>query len=220
MTDEQITALANGLVPFVREVVSAALAPLAARMDALEARPALEGPPGPPGRPGVAGEPGPQGSAGPAGEPGQQGAAGECGPPGPQGQPGGKGEKGEPGRDGRDAADLALLSRMIIEQIAAEVAAVFKAASFTSADGGRTLTAALGPVIQEVKTNVILDAGVWAADRAYVAGDAVTYGGSIFIAQKMTSKQPEKSDDWRLAVKRGRDGRDYRPEEKRVPEPV
>jgi hypothetical protein len=42
----------------------------------------------------------------------------------------------------------------------------------------------------------------------------------MFIAQVATTAKPGKSDDWRLAVKRGADGRDYRPEDKRVSEPV
>jgi hypothetical protein len=54
-----------------------------------------------------------------------------------------------------------------------------------------------------------------------VAGDAVSHGGSLFIAQGDTNAKPGKSDDWRLAVKRGADGRDWRPEpDKRTTEPV
>jgi hypothetical protein len=42
----------------------------------------------------------------------------------------------------------------------------------------------------------------------------------LFIAQVATTAKPGKSDDWRLAVKRGADGRDWRPEDKRALEPV
>jgi hypothetical protein len=133
---------------------------------------------------------------------------------------GDKGEKGEPGRDGRDAADLALLRSYIVEQVTSEIAGIFKAASFTSPDGGRTLTAAFGGISHEIKTRLPLDAGVW-TERAYVAGDTVSHGGSMFIAQANTIEKPGKSDDWRLAVKRGADGRDWRPEQdKRALEPV
>lgn len=50
--------------------------------------------------------------------------------------------------------------------------------------------------------------GVWRAG-AYERGDAVTFGGSLFVAMQATSARPETAgDDWRLAVKRGRDGKD------------
>jgi Collagen triple helix repeat (20 copies) len=179
-----------------------------------------EGPVGPPGSPGAAGEQGPQGLPGPAGERGQQGPAGERGPPGVQGQPGDRGEKGEPGRDGRDAADLALLRSYIVEQVATEIADVFAKGSMTSPDFGRTLNAAFGGKDHEIKTGIPLDAGVW-TERAYVAGDIVSHGGSMFVAQTATTAKPGKSDDWRLSVKRGADGRDWRPEQdKRAAEPV
>ena len=71
--------------------------------------------------------------------------------------------------------------------------------------------------MHEIKTAIPLDAGVW-TERAYAAGDSVSHGGSLFIAQVDTSAKPGKSDDWRLAVKRGADGRDWRPDDKR-PEP-
>ena len=201
----------------VKKYIDAELGTLTARLVELEARPiGLEGPSGPPGNPGAVGEPGPQGLPGPPGERGQQGPDGERGPAGAQGQPG---DRGEPGRDGRDAADLTLLRSYIVEQVAAEIAEIFKAASFTSADGGRTLNAALGGTSHEIKTRIPLDAGVW-TEREYAAGDGVTHGGSFFIAQADTTEKPGKSDLWRLAVKRGADGRDYRPEDKRAPEPV
>jgi hypothetical protein len=65
----------------------------------------------------------------------------------------------------------------------------------------------------------VLDVGVW-TERSYAAGDAVSHGGSLFIAQQDTGEKPGKSDHWRLAVKRGADGRDYRPEDRRALEPV
>ena len=66
----------------------------------------------------------------------------------------------------------------------------------------------------------MLDAGVWKEGATYAAGDGVTLGGSFFIAQAETTAKPGKSDEWRLAVKRGTDGRDWRPDEKRALEPV
>jgi hypothetical protein len=59
------------------------------------------------------------------------------------------------------------------------------------------------------KVGVLLDRGVWKEGRGYERGDGVTWRGSFWIAQKETSAKPdEASSDWRLAVKRGRDGKD------------
>jgi Collagen triple helix repeat (20 copies) len=52
-----------------------------------------------------------------------------------------------------------------------------------------------------------IDKGIWKAGK-YERGDAVTLGGSLFIAQCDTDKKPGESEDWRLAVKRGQDGKD------------
>jgi hypothetical protein len=162
--------------------------------------------------------PGPEGKRGPKGEAGDKGERGEPGKVGPAGRDGldGKdGERGQKGEPGRNATDLLLLREYIDEQIAQ----MLKAAKITTADGGRTLLVSLAGIVHEVKTALVLDAGVW-TERAYAAGDGVTHGGSFFIAQANTTEKPGKSDDWRLAVKRGADGRDYRPEDKRAPEPV
>ena len=106
MDDRQIAALAKGMVPFVREVVAEAVAPLVARIEQLDARPIEKGPEGPSGSPGPAGPPGPI---------------------------------GDPGRDGRDAADLALLRNYIDERVGAALDTVFKSATITTPDNGRTL---------------------------------------------------------------------------------
>jgi integrin beta 3 len=144
---------------------------------------------------------------------------GDVGPAGDRGPPGDKGEKGDIGRDGRDAADLMLIYSHINEQVNETVVRAVKMMSFTSPDSGRTLCVGLGSNVHEIKTGLPLDAGVW-TERTYAAGDSVSHGGSLFIAQVETSAKPGKSDDWRLAVKRGADGRDYRPDDKRATEPV
>lgn len=54
---------------------------------------------------------------------------------------------------------------------------------------------------------VVLDRGVW-REGEYKAGDAVTWAGSLWIAQKDTDAKPDSGDGWRLSVKRGRDGKD------------
>jgi len=194
------------------------------RVAALEARPVEKGDPGERGPQGEPGAQGQRGGDGAAGEPGPQGApgpAGEPGPPGPAGPSGTKGEPGTNGRDGRDASDLILLHGYIVEQVAQKFAEAFKAPLFTSDDGGRTLTATVAGTVSTIKTGIPLDVGVWKEGASYVAGDVITMGGSAFIAQQDTSEKPGRSDHWRLAVKRGTDGRDARGvDEKRAPEPV
>lgn len=55
---------------------------------------------------------------------------------------------------------------------------------------------------------VVLERGVYKADRTYERGDAVTCDGSYWIAQKSSpAGKPGQSPDWRLSVKRGRDGK-------------
>ena len=169
--------------------------------------------PGPPGETGPEGKRGPRGETGEKGERGEPGKQGAMGPAGLDGKDGERGAKGEPGRN---ATDLTFIEEMIEQRVERK----FKAAKLTTEDGGRTLRWAIGETVHEIKTAIVLDAGVWKEGASYTAGDGVTLGGSFFIAQTPTTAKPGKSDDWRLAVKRGSDGRDFRPEEKRAPEPV
>lgn len=166
--------------------------------------------PGPPGEPGAEGKRGEPGEKGERGEPGKPGPVGPAGIDGKDGAPG---PKGEPGRN---ATDLVLVQEMIDERVERAMAAV----EITSPDNGRTLRFALGgKVVREVRTAIVLDAGVWRAG-AYQKGDGVTLGGSFFIAQEDTGEKPEAGNAWRLAVKRGRDGRDQREDDKPQPKPV
>jgi Collagen triple helix repeat (20 copies) len=169
--------------------------------------------PGPPGQTGPEGKTGAPGARGERGEKGERGEAGKQGPPGLDGKDGERGAKGEPGRN---ATDLALLQ----EQIEQRVERAIEAISLTTPDSGRTLRLTFGGMVREVKTALVLDAGVWKDGTTYAAGDGVTLGGSFFIAQAETTAKPGQSSDWRLAVKRGTDGRDRRGEEERVLKPV
>jgi len=168
--------------------------------------------PGPPGDTGPEGKRGLQGERGEKGERGEPGKPGATGSTGADGRNGERGQKGEPGRN---ASDLTYLEDRVVEQ----VGRALKTATVTSPDGGRTLRWALGETVHEIKTAIVLDAGVWKEGRDYAAGDGVTLGGSFFIAQTATSAKPP-CDDWRLAVRAGRDGRDYRPEDERAAKPV
>lgn len=54
----------------------------------------------------------------------------------------------------------------------------------------------------------VIDRGVYRPETEYAKGDGVTWAGSFWIAQEKTSDKPgDGSTGWRLAVKKGRDGR-------------
>lgn len=55
---------------------------------------------------------------------------------------------------------------------------------------------------------LLLDRGVFKEGAEYERGDVVTWGGSMWIAQTFTKNKPG-DDGWRLAVKKGRDGKDF-----------
>lgn len=57
---------------------------------------------------------------------------------------------------------------------------------------------------------VLIDRGVFREGNLYKAGDCVSFGGSIWTAKEDTDSKPGEGPDsgWRLAVKRGRDGKD------------
>ena len=167
---------------------------------------------GPPGELGPEGKRGPKGETGEKGDRGERGEAGKQGPPGIDGKDGERGLKGEPGRN---ATDLTLLQETIEQRIERAIEAI----AVSSPDGGRTLQWSFGDKMREIKTALVLDAGIWKEGMTYVAGDGVTSGGSFFIAQGTTTARPGKSNEWRLAVKRGSDGRDVRSDEKKL-EPI
>lgn len=48
---------------------------------------------------------------------------------------------------------------------------------------------------------------VYREGTEYDEGDAVTFGGSLWIAKEKTSEKPSASSSWKLAVKRGRDAK-------------
>jgi hypothetical protein len=97
------------------------------------------------------------------------------------------GEKGEPGNDGFGIEDF-------VQRGDRTVVAIYKRGDET--------------IEQEFKFPAVIDRGVFKSGSNYEQGDGVTYGGSFWIAQKDNSDIPGNSDAWRLAVKRGRDGKD------------
>lgn len=72
----------------------------------------------------------------------------------------------------------------------------------------------------EFSVPAILERGVFKAGGEYEAGDVVTYDGSTWVAQQTTSDVPATSKEWRLFVRKGRDGRDAVPRPEIRDEPV
>lgn len=220
MPGPDLHRMSDVLLGVVKTAVHAALAPIAERVLALEARPVAkdglagrdgvdgqDGMPGAPGRDGIDGKdgrpgkdgapgrngvdglPGKDGAAGRDGIDGRDGLAGLAGRDGKDGAPGVHGKDGAPGRDGVGFDDLSVLH-----------------------DGGRTVTLRFtrADVVKEFPLTfaVPLYQGVYKDTIAYHQGDAVTFGGSVWIARAETQDKPgEGATAWQLAVKAGRDGK-------------
>jgi len=76
----------------------------------------------------------------------------------------------------------------------------------------RTLYSSGKAFERTIRMPVVLDRGVYKSDIPYQPGDAVTWAGSIWIAQRRDDAVPygkpgTPSSGWRLAVKAGRDAR-------------
>ena len=101
------------------------------------------------------------------------------------------------GRDGKDGADGFSLEDLQIDDDGA---------------GTMTLRFVRGELVREKAIRYPRgDRGIFREDGEYRKDDGTTYGGSYWIAQKDAPQgKPGVSDDWRLAVKKGRDGRDGR----------
>jgi integrin beta 3 len=177
----------------VKGYVDRSLIKIVERIAKLEAIKPEKGEPGEKGNDGRDGIDGKNGERGERGEKGEQGPPGRDGRDGLQGLPGEKGKDGVNGKDGRDGFGL-------------------EDFSIETADDGRSFTLLFArgdeKIIRNIKTGIVLDRGVW-KEATFEKGDCVTWGGSLWIAQRDTSNKPDTADSgWRLAVKRGRDGKD------------
>ena len=98
---------------------------------------------------------------------------------------------GEPGKDGKDGLDLS-------------------AFDVSLADDGRTLTFSLEDEQRKAaasfKLPTMIYKGVYSEGTAYEEHDSVTHNGSLFVALEDTKEKPG-TVAWKLAAKRGRDGR-------------
>lgn len=111
------------------------------------------------------------------------------------GKDGRDGADGQPGKDGRDGLGF--------DDLGVEY------------DGEKTITLKMqrGDVVKEahIVLPINIDRGIFKEGQSYKAGDSVTWGGSYWIAQRDTGAKPDSADSgWRLAVKKGRDGKDGR----------
>lgn len=243
-------AIAAALAPIMKEhtasAVSAATAPLIARIKALETREPMKGLDGADGQDGRDGTDAPpvsddQISAAVerylAGNPPAAGADGRDGKDGADGQPGAKGE------DGRDGADGVGLAGAVIDR-AGELNVTLTNGQVRNlgpvvgrdgrdgvngdrGDAGFSLTdfdtdwrpeekvlvlrwdAGETSYSHELFVPYVRDMGVWGEGKSYLKGDGVTWAGSFWIAQDDTTDKPDVGKGWRLAVKRGRDGKDF-----------
>lgn len=222
MNHKDIAALMAGIAPIIKEEIARHISELQ------PAEPGARGDIGPPGKDGSPGrdgingkdgEPGkdgkdgrdgkdadeeliarmidiaiaklPQPINGKDGESGQDGKDGRDGLPGIAGRDGINGKDGEPGKDGKDGLGF--------DDFHVEY------------DGERKLSFIYSRE-QETKRNdfelpLPIDRGIW-KEGEFKRGDAVTWGGSLWLAQRNTAEKPDTPDSgWRLAVKRGRDGK-------------
>lgn len=120
------------------------------------------------------------------------------------------------GRDGADA-DMSMIERTIADCIKKLPPARdgadglgFDDLDLEDGDDGVFLAFSRGDETKRFRLPVVADRGVYKALTTYHKGDGVTWGGSYWIARGETSAKPGLDEAWRLAVKKGRDGRDTR----------
>jgi integrin beta 3 len=156
---------------------------------------------------------------------------------GEKGDPGERGETGDPGQDGKDGTGLAdaLLDRdgqLVLTLSDGRVKTLGAVVGRDGAPGkdapppftiddlecsvlddDRTVqflfrSGELEHVVH-LKWPVVIDRGVFTEKQTYEMGDGVTWAGHFWIAQRATNAKPGYPDSgWRLAVKKGRDGKD------------
>lgn len=172
---------------------------------------------------------GKDGAPGPVGEPGESITVEELAPviedivlrrvgEIPPAKDGLVGKEGSPGRDGRDGLPGVQGEKGIDGRHGVDGKNGFGIDDFDvkAVDDGRSLELSLkrdgsDPIIKHIDLATVLDRGVW-REQGYAKGDGVTWGGSFFIAQRLTGEadKPGNSNGWRLSVKKGRDGKDGR----------
>lgn len=170
-----------------------------------------KGDPGLPGERGEKGDAGAPGDRGQPGEPGLAGPRGEKGEPGPVGDPGPRGEIGKagaPGKDGRDGRDG---KDGIHGKDGADGVGFDDLDAEYDEFGRMSLKFVRGDVVKRFRVPGQVDRGIFKDGESYEQGDGVTWGGSFWIAQRSTTAKPgdgrTELTGWRMAVKRGVDGK-------------
>jgi hypothetical protein len=211
---ESAEALAEMLAPIISEEVAKVVAPLHAKIAELEGRK----PDAPQGEKGEQGERGEKGETGADGSNGRDGAGivdgfvsrdghliatlsdgstrdfGEI-----IGKDGRDGKDGKRGKDGFGFDDMDVC--VLDDDRTIEL-------SFRRGEDEKAFT---------LKWPTIIDRGPFKIDRGlpYESGDGVTWGGQFYICNEQTNDKPDLSKDgkpWRLAVRKGRDGKDAKKE--------
>lgn len=223
---DTVFAAVKGFVgtEFTRQF-EAAVAPLLKRLE--ELTPGLDGAPGKDGADGKDGEAGP---AGPQGDDGVPGIPGETG------RDGRDGKNGTSGRDAAHIEVLTGIDEnksYVRGTFATHKGGLWRAADTTDGmdgwvcvtrgvdveteeteDSGRMIRRRTvysdGQVFERtIKTSAMVYRGIFVEGRAHEPGDTTTWGGSLWHCDESTLDKPgEGSKAWRLAAKRGRDGRD------------
>lgn len=211
------------IAPIICDHVEQSLAPLLARLAAIEAKGIDNAIP-------QKAEPGPRGEPGEVGPQGQRGADGREGPQGENGEKGEPGQKGEPGERGREGTGIAgaAITREGELMLTLTDGAVLTPGRVDGRDGlsiedltieydgerTMTLVFARGDKRKEIPVTFpwMIYRGVFESARSYARGDTVTLNGSLYHCNvAATEARPgDGSSDWTLSVKHGRDGRSGR----------
>ncbi|MGF6877371.1 hypothetical protein [Paraburkholderia sp. MM5477-R1] len=192
------------------------------------------------GHNGTEGKDGSDGTDGKDGHNGADGKDGHNGTDGKDGRDGRDGKDGRDGADGRDAADLDVLPAIDFGRayargtVASHRGGLWRAHANTDGENGWAcivegintfaierdgergiaFTIQFASGAQQNVTfafPVMLYRGVYVPGRIYEPGDVVTWAGSLWHCDAPTDAKPDTAPDaWTLAVKRGRDGKDFR----------
>lgn len=211
--------------------------PPAAGEKGVDGRDGVDGANGADGQNGLDGKDGADGKDGENGRDGadgKDGIDGKDGRDGIDGKDGLNGEKGLDGKDGRDGEDGVGLAGAVIDRGGELIVTTTKGAAIklgpvvgrdgehglgfddmsAEADGeGRvTLKFMRGSQVKEFPLNFEIPVyrGYWREGRKSEAGHMLTHEGSVWIAKRANCSKPclENKEDWQLAVRKGRDGRD------------
>lgn len=124
-------------------------------------------------------------------------------------------------------ADMAALRKELAEAVAALPkpkdgldGVGFDDMTFEVRETGAYLVWEKGDVVKEARLPIPIDRGVFKEGQTYRAGDGVTWGGHYWFAQEETAEKPDSGKGWRMAVRKGRDGKDAVVKQAPAPGPV